>query len=172
MPVPAATRRELLVPRDAPDQASPRAWGVDVVDGAHAQLGAGLELGDQACAGPAGQGIGRRDHGPGGRVDDPGRTDADPPLGHGSVTAGLGCSRMAGLGTTIGPILAATAASAMTAAAASAMVSRIACAPALAGVGTVRTCPSTPSTTDPARIFVPPTSTAMIPGSLTAVLRR
>src|SRR5699024_8951095 len=26
MPVPAATRRELLVPRDAPDQASPRAW--------------------------------------------------------------------------------------------------------------------------------------------------
>src|SRR5699024_518860 len=38
-----------------------------------------------------------------------GRTDADPPLGHGSVTAGPGCSRMAGLGTTIGPILAATA---------------------------------------------------------------
>src|SRR5699024_2250143 len=28
--------------------------------------------------------------GPGDRVDDPGRTDADPPLGHGSATAGLG----------------------------------------------------------------------------------
>src|SRR5699024_8101047 len=66
---------------------------------------------------PTGQGIGRRDHGPGDRIDDPGRTDADPPLGHGNAragaAAGVGRSRMAamvGLGLTIGAVPGATAA--------------------------------------------------------------
>lgn len=79
---------------------------------------------------------------------------------------------MAGLGTTIGPILAATAGLGDDGGGRLGDGVEDRLRPALAGVGTVRTCPSTPSTTDPARIFVPPTSTAMIPGSLTAVLRR
>ena len=177
MPVPAATSSELLMPREAPAAASPRAWawtsltartGCPVRDSSSAVSSVPAQPANDSVAEtttpvaglttPAEATPIRQSRSTEERAA---RAESPPtePASASPLPAAESAAREA-------------CASAMTAATTSATVSSTAAAPSAAGVGTPRTCLSTPPMTEPARIFVPPMSTATVAGRVTAALRR